>query len=1122
MDQKFINKTLEFIAENGYTKDYQVFLKNTSLFLAELLNVKYVLISKYSLNKPNEIKSVAYYGKNEAKNNITYLIAGTPCENVLGNKLQIYPNNVQNLFPIDRTLVEMKVESYIGIPLWNSIKEPIGLISILDTNPLENYKTLELVLKIISVKVEKILEKILYDNILKIKINDLKKSKLKAEENEYKFKKLSDLSFEGILIHDMGIAIDSNLSFKRMFGYSREEIIGKDITKIIYPKKQHKIISKNRRNQYNLPFETEGIRKDGSVFPIEIETRSISTKNYKDLSVSAFRDITKRKKSEVENKKLSAAVEQSANAIIITDLNGIIQYTNPKFSEYTGYKANEIIGKHPRVLNSGRQSIIDFSQMWKVITSGEIWSGQFENRSKKGDIFWVQATITPIKNELGEITNYLGIQEDITIRKKAEEDLNSAYETIKEKENYLYKILQTANEGFWIIDKNQQTIQVNKEMCRILDYDESELLGKPIYDFVDLENKEVFKKQMEKRSLGLATSYEISLQKKDGQNVPCLFNTSVIFDNDNNQTGSLALVTDISQLKGTYQKLEAKNIELKKLSFELSEKNRLHLESNYRFKNLFELSPISLWEEDYSSAIKLLNTKKEEVEDLNLFLEENPDFVMQCVLEIKIISVNRNTLDLFLVENKEELLAQLRKTIDKKAIEVLKNELIAVVSNENEFRTVAEYTRKDGEKITAILKLAKIDNEGKVIVSLTDITALKKAERELIIAKEEAEESDRLKTEFLNNMSHEIRTPMNGILGFSQMLNEPNLDAIKRNNFINIIKNSGNQLLHIIDDILEISKLGTKQVKTAAEEVCLNDLLLELFSIFDIKAKENKTPLYLIKGLSDKQSTIISDKIKLNKILSNLLENALKFTSNGFIEFGYDLKKNNEIQELEIYIRDTGIGIKEEYHEKIFERFTQAEKDLTKKVGGLGLGLSIAKENTELIGGKISVKSIEKSGATFYVTIPFVPVYSDLINVESKDKYRILIAEDEEVNFMYLETILNDTMKLNCDIIHSKNGQEAVEFCEKNSNIDIILMDLKMPVLNGFKATSQIKELSPDLPIIAQTAYSTAEDKKKAINAGCDAFISKPINKEILYEVLNKYLIKNTSCVEKEIIGIKK
>jgi len=280
--------------------------------------------------------------------------------------------------------------------------------------------------------------------------------------------------------------------------------------------------------------------------------------------------------------------------------------------------------------------------------------------------------------------------------------------------------------------------------------------------------------------------------------------------------------------------------------------------------------------------------------------------------------------------------------------------------------------------------------------------------------------------------------------------------------------------------------------------------------------------LYLIKGLSDKQSTIISDKIKLNKILSNLLENALKFTSNGFIEFGYDLKKNNEIQELEIYIRDTGIGIKEEYHEKIFERFTQAEKDLTKKVGGLGLGLSIAKENTELIGGKISVKSIEKSGATFYVTIPFVPVYSDLINVESKDKYRILIAEDEEVNFMYLETILNDTMKLNCDIIHSKNGQEAVEFCEKNSNIDIILMDLKMPVLNGFKATSQIKELSPDLPIIAQTAYSTAEDKKKAINAGCDAFISKPINKEILYEVLNKYLIKNTSCVEKEIIGIKK
>ncbi len=340
-------------------------------------------------------------------------------------------------------------------------------------------------------------------------------------------------------------------------------------------------------------------------------------------------------------------------------------------------------------------------------------------------------------------------------------------------------------------------------------------------------------------------------------------------------------------------------------------------------------------------------------------------------------------------------------------------------------------------------------------------------------------------------MSHEIRTPMNGILGFSSILKKPNLSDAKKKHYINIIQNSGNQLMRIIDDILEISKLGTKQVKTIEKQICLNDLLLEHFSIFDIKAKENKTPLYLNKGLSDKESRIVTDETKLNKILSNLLENALKFTNTGFIEFGYQLKNS----ELEIYVKDTGIGIKPEKQDIIFERFSQEEKSLSRNVGGLGLGLSIAKENAELLGGKITLKSEKGKGSTFYVTIPYKPVNhkhgNDNSNTDKtetakrQNKYTILIVEDEEVNYLYIDTLLED-FELNLRTLHAKHGKEAVEMCKKNSEIDFVLMDMKMPIMTGFEATKLIKEFRPDLPIVAQTAYSTREEKGQAISAGCD------------------------------------
>jgi len=298
-------------------------------------------------------------------------------------------------------------------------------------------------------------------------------------------------------------------------------------------------------------------------------------------------------------------------------------------------------------------------------------------------------------------------------------------------------------------------------------------------------------------------------------------------------------------------------------------------------------------------------------------------------------------------------------------------------------------------------------------------------------------------------------------------------------------------------------------IRFASIIYCMN-LLYELFAVFKIKATKNSTYLTLKKGLSDQQSTTLTDKNKLNKVLSNLLENALKFTDEGKVELGYKLKG----EELEIYVKDSGIGIKPEKQKMIFERFSQADKDTSKNFGGLGLGLSIAKENTELLGGKISVESELGKGAMFFVTVPYKPVKEavEIIKengktTENKENFTILIVEDEEVNFMVLEILLVDKLKLPCTIIHAKDGFEAVELCKNNPKIELVLMDIKMPKMNGHEATKRIKEFRPNLPIIAQTAFSTPEEKDKAMLAGCNDFITKPIDKVELKKALDIHLL---------------
>ena len=432
----------------------------------------------------------------------------------------------------------------------------------------------------------------------------------------------------------------------------------------------------------------------------------------------------------------------------------------------------------------------------------------------------------------------------------------------------------------------------------------------------------------------------------------------------------------------------------------------------------------------------------------------------------------------------------------EKLKEKKEGKIITEIKRKNKYYLVNSILLKDNSKLTVY----------------HDITKQKIAEQELISAKEIAEENSRLKTEFLNNMSHEIRTPLNGILGFTGLLENSYLSEKKRKEFTGIVNDCGNRLLRIIDDILEISALETNKSTVYIESICLNNLLTDLFSLYDDKAAENKTPLYLLKGLSDEESTIYTDEIKLNKALVQLLENALKYTNTGYIEFGYILKNNN----IELFVKDTGIGIRSDKQDLIFNRFIQVNKKVYREYGGLGLGLSIAKENIELLDGNITLKSIEGEGSVFQISIPYKPVQiKELISNKSfselQEDCTILIAEDEEMNYLYLETLLNEEFELKCKILHARNGKEAVKICKSNSNIDMVLMDIKMPIMNGYKAAEMIKKIRPNLPVIVQTAYSTDEDRLRSKVAHCDGFISKPINKKNLNALINKYLIPEQS-----------
>ncbi|MBI9068745.1 MAG: PAS domain S-box protein [Salinivirgaceae bacterium] len=674
-----------------------------------------------------------------------------------------------------------------------------------------------------------------------------------------------------------------------------------------------------------------------------------------------------------------------------------------------------------------------------------------------GSIVWVNDRSKMIYDENHQPIRVEGVTRDITERKQAKENL------VKEK-IFSEKIMETADAIIVGLDKDHIIRIFNHGAEKISKYKKEEVIGKDWFKMFFPKEMLGEMNKVWKNAWGIKThSYINSILTKSGEEIFISWQTTGMYDSaDVSKHLLLSIGENITERKQAEEAL-------------IYEKDKAQQYLNIAGTMLLAL--------DTNACVTLINQK-------------GCDIVGDAEADI----LGLNFFDKYLSKDIVDIVKDLFKKTLTGELEFVKNYENPIINSYGEERIISWNSTlfyDDKQNIIGML------NSGE------DITERKQAEEELIKVKEKAEESDHLKSAFLANMSHEIRTPMNAILGFSSLLKKKNISEEKKDKYLEHIEIGGNRLLHLISDIVDVSKMDANQLSLNQEACNVNKLIDNLQEQF--KVGVTKCDIITTKGLSDAKSNITTDSTRLSQILSNLIENALKFTKKGDIEFGYTLKEKM----LEFYVKDSGIGLNKKDHTIIFDRFTQVDNDYTRSGSGTGLGLAIVKSLTKLLGGEVWVESEKGEGATFYFTIPYTSTEyktgeasETTSGLDLSKETTILIAEDESSNFMYLEALLEE---FQCKILHAKNGKEAIELLENNDAIDLILMDIKMPVMNGLKATMKIRETNKAIPIIALTAYAMADDKQKALDAGCNDYLEKPLSEDKLAEIIGKYIKKGAN-----------
>ena len=501
---------------------------------------------------------------------------------------------------------------------------------------------------------------------------------------------------------------------------------------------------------------------------------------------------------------------------------------------------------------------------------------------------------------------------------------------------------------------------------------------------------------------------------------------------------------------------------------------------------------------------------EEKLKVISRAIEQNPVAVVITDHEGSIEYVNPKFTDLTGYSQEEVLGKNPRILQSGELSQDFYEELWRVILSGKEWQGEFHNKKKNGELYWESASISPVINEKGIITNFVavkeDITEKKKLWNQLVDAKEKAEESDRLKSCFLANISHEIRTPMNGILGFSALLREPLLSGEEKEQYTRLIQESGKRMLSMINNLIDISRIEIGELSLSPGATNVNEIIENIYASFREQARQKGISFSFGADLLAKESVIVTDKARLNQVLSHLVGNALKYTREGEVAFGY--KKAGKM--LEFYVRDTGIGIPKDQQGKIFERFRQVSLDATCEYEGAGLGLSLSKKIVEMLGGTISVDSTPGEGSIFNFSLPYTPFQSkNSWSQEAKEGhsfpagFTILVADDDSISRLLLKGILSSQ---NATVLLAENGRKAVEKVETEPAINVVLMDMKMPVMNGYEATVRIKEIRSDLPVVAQTAFAGPGEKEAAKNAGCDEVLSKPINPEKLLEEIQRYV----------------